>query len=199
LTQRKARKEATRGRVIDAARCLFEEIGYQETPVRAIALRANVSVGGVFTTFEGKVGILAHIVSQTRGALIDQLADAIPSLPGTTEERLKAVIAMAHAAEFPRLRTITAYIGCSYSWSRTLEEEHRALHRKLSQAVLGILSDGVKAGEIAPDADLELLLEMISSVYLRNYRTAWHAGFTCEQLDERIGRQLKILLNGVRP
>ena len=38
-----------------------------------------------------------------------------------------------------------------------------------------------RAGEIAPDVDLELLLEMISSVYLRNYRTAWHAGLTREQ------------------
>lgn len=199
LTLRKAKKEATRTRVIEASRELFEEVGYQETPVRAIAQRAAVSVGGVFTTFEGKAGILAHIVAEQRAQLIDEIAAKSPSLPGTTEERLKAVIAMAHRSEFPRLRTVTAYIGASYGWSKTLEEDHRALHRKLAETLLSILTDGVKAGEIDRNADLEMLLEMISSVYQRNYRTALHAGFTVEQLDQRIARQLPILLNGVRP
>ena len=122
-----------------------------------------------------------------------------PALTGKIEERLKAVIAMAHCSEFPRLRTVTAYIGASYGWSKTLEEEHRALHRKLAETILAILVDGVKTGEIDRDTDLEMLLEMISSVYQRNYRTALHAGFTIEQLDERIARHLPILLNGVRP
>jgi AcrR family transcriptional regulator len=185
--------------VIEASRALFEEIGYQETPVRAIAQRAGVSVGGVFTTFEGKAGILSHIVSEHRTVLIDEIAAAVSTLRGKTEDRLKAVIAMAHRAEFPRLRTVTAYIGASYGWSKTLEEEHRALHRKLSETMLAILADGVKDGEIAHETDLEMLFEMLSSIYQRNYRTALHAGFTIEQLDERIARQLPILLNGVRP
>ncbi len=196
---RKAKKEATRTRVIEASRALFEEVGYQETPVRAIALRAAVSVGGVFTTFEGKAGILAHIVSEHRAVLIDEIAAKAPTLTGRIEEKLKAVIAMAHRSEFPRLRTVTAYIGTSYGWSKALEEEYRALHRKLAETILAILADGVKSGEIARDTDLEMLLEMISSVYQRNYRTALHAGLTIEQLDERIARQLPILLNGVRP
>ena len=199
LTLRKAKKEATRTRVVEASRALFEEIGYQETPVRAIAQRAGVSVGGVFTTFEGKTGILSHIVGEHRAGLIDEIAAIAPTLKGKTEERLKAVIALAHQAEFPRLRTVTAYIGASYGWSKTLEEEHRALHRKLSEAILAILMDGVAAGEIAKETDLEMLLEMLSSVYQRNYRTAFFAGFSVDQLDQRIARQLPILLNGVRP
>src|SRR3954462_6377366 len=107
LTLRKAKKKGTRTRVSEASRALFEELGYQETPVRAIAQRAGVSVGGVFTTFEGKAGILAHIVAEQRAVLIDEIAARAPSLSGTVEERLKAVIAMAHRSEFPRLRTVT--------------------------------------------------------------------------------------------
>lgn len=199
MTLRQARREATRSRVIEASRKLFEEIGYQETPVRAIAQGAGVSVGGVFTTFEGKAGILSHIISEHRAKLIDEIAAAAPSMKGSTEERLKAVIGMAHEAEYPRLRTVTAYIGCSYGWSKTLEEEHRALHRKLSETMMAIFLDGVKAGEIAKETDLAMLVEMLSSVYQRNYRTALYAELSLEQLNDRIARQLPILLNGVRP
>jgi AcrR family transcriptional regulator len=50
LSVRKSQKEATRQRVLDAARDLFETQGYEETTVREIARRAEVAVGSVFTT-----------------------------------------------------------------------------------------------------------------------------------------------------
>src|SRR5205807_7789 len=45
---RQTQKEATRGRVIDAARELFDTQGYQGTTIREIARHAGVSVGSVF-------------------------------------------------------------------------------------------------------------------------------------------------------
>lgn len=199
MTQRKARKEATRGRVIDAARELFEEVGYQETPVRAIAQRAGVSVGGVFTTFDGKAGILAHIVCEDRAATIETISAAVPTLSGSAEQRLKAAISMMHQAEAHRLRTVAAYIGASFGWSQELEDHHRIVHRKLGEAFRAILNDGVKAGEIGKDADLDTLLDLIAAAYLRNYRDAWHGSLTVAELDARVARQLPILLKGCRP
>ena len=58
---RNEQKAATREKVLDAARDLFNEIGYDETTIRAIAERARVSVGSVFTTFASKAeNIPAH-------------------------------------------------------------------------------------------------------------------------------------------
>ena len=51
LSVRKSQKEATRHRVLDAARDLFETKGFDATTVREIASLASVSVGSVFTTF----------------------------------------------------------------------------------------------------------------------------------------------------
>jgi len=42
LNQRQTQKEATRRRVIEAARDLFETVGYEETTVREIATQAGV-------------------------------------------------------------------------------------------------------------------------------------------------------------
>ena len=47
-------KVATRQRVIEAARELFDTQGYQGTTIRDIARNARVSVGSVFTTFASK-------------------------------------------------------------------------------------------------------------------------------------------------
>jgi AcrR family transcriptional regulator len=157
---------ASRARVIDAARSLFEEVGFQATTVRMIAERAGLSPGGVFTTFEDKVAILCQ-----RGQLFDRIEEAAASLEGDTRQRLLAVLTMAHAHEHPRLRMVAAYIGASYSWSRRLEEEHRQLHRRLARVIGAILKEGAERGEIGPDVDLDLLLEIISSTYQRNYRS----------------------------
>jgi AcrR family transcriptional regulator len=142
-----------------------------------IAERAGLSPGGVFTTFEDKVAILSQIVGEQRERLFE----------------------LAHADEFPRLRMVAAYIGASYGWSRTLEEEHRRLHRRLAAVIGAILRDGVERAEIGHHVDLDLLLEVISSVYLRNFRTAYYAGFDEAAMNARASRQLDLIFDGARP
>lgn len=193
---RDAKKQASRARVVEAARILFEEVGFQETTVRMIAERAALSPGGVFTTFEDKVAILCQILGDYREHLFDEIERLAPTLSGSTRERLKAVIALAHSHEFPRLRMVLAYIGASYSWSRKLEEEHRALHRRLANVLVGIVGEGMGRGEIRREVDPDLLVEMISSIYLRNYRTAHYAGLAVADLNARTERQLDLLFEG---
>lgn len=161
-----------------------------------IAERAGLSPGGVFTTFEDKVAILSQIVGEQRERLIDRIEEIAPTLQGNTRERILTIIGVAHEDEFPRLRMMVAYIGASYGWGRRLEEEHRQLHRRLVRVIGAILQEGVARGELRPDVDLELVLEVISSAYLRNYRTAYYAGFDAEALNARVRRQLDIIFDG---
>ena len=185
--------------MVEAARSLFEEVGFHGTTVRMIAERAGLSPGGVFTTFEDKVAILCQIVGEQRERLFQAIEEAAPSLPGDTLQRLLAVLAMAHADEFPRLRMFAAYIGASYAWSRKMEDDHRQLHRRLAQVIGAILRDGVERGEVAAATDLDLLVEILSSVYLRNYRTAVHAGLDEAALNARVERQFNLIFDGARP
>lgn len=185
--------------MVEAARVLFEEVGFQETTVRMIAERAGLSPGGVFTTFDDKIAILCQILAEQRERLFEEIAELVPTLTGSICERIQAVIALAHHHELPRLRMVVAYIGASYGWSRKLEEEHRHLHRRLAVEMRAILQDGVERKEIRHDVDLDLLVEMISSVYLRNFRTAFYAGFDADDLNARIARQLALLFDGGRP
>lgn len=60
--RRRRRAEATRGRVLDAARDLFIERGYVGTTIEAIATRADVAPETVYATFGNKRAVLSAVV-----------------------------------------------------------------------------------------------------------------------------------------
>ena len=60
--RRRQRAQATRLRVLDAARALFLELGYVGTTINAIAERADVAPETVYSTFGNKRSLLSQIV-----------------------------------------------------------------------------------------------------------------------------------------
>lgn len=196
---RDAKKQASRNRVVEAARVLFEQVGFQETTVRMIAERAGLSPGGVFTTFDDKVAILAHILTEDRERLFDEMNRLAPTLTGTVRQRMQQLFEFSLRDEWPRLRMVVAYIGASYGWSQKLEDADSRLHRQARQLLSDLVREGVKAGEIRADVDADLLVDMIAAIYLRNFRTALYAGHDCEDLNQRVRRQLDLMFEGAGP
>jgi len=60
--RRRKRAQATRGRVLEAARALFIEQGYVATTINVIAERADVAPETVYATFGTKRALLAELV-----------------------------------------------------------------------------------------------------------------------------------------
>ena len=87
------RKQATRERVLEAARDLFDEVGYEDAAIREIARRAGVSIGSVFTTFGGKADLLAAVMNDRLESLCGELDRLIPHLRGSTAARLRSIMA----------------------------------------------------------------------------------------------------------
>ncbi len=76
---RRERKKAEKLRRIEAAaRALFREQGYQATTTRAIAERADIAAGTLFTYFPEKRLLLVHIV---RADLDEAIAAALATMP----------------------------------------------------------------------------------------------------------------------
>src|SRR5689334_12109307 len=88
-TLRQSQKEATRQRVLDAARDLFDSHGYQGTTIREIARLAQVSVGSVFTTFASKGEILSEVMQSRLDPLYAEIDRVMPHLRGSTADRLR--------------------------------------------------------------------------------------------------------------
>ena len=91
---RQERKEATRARVLAAARGLFDEVGYEAATIRMVAQRAGVSVGSVFTTFIGKAHLLSQVMADRVEALQAELEKVVPHLRGPAVDRLRSIMAV---------------------------------------------------------------------------------------------------------
>jgi AcrR family transcriptional regulator len=195
---RKQQKEATRQRVVSSARQLFEGVGYEETTIRMIAERAGVSVGSVFTTFESKVDIFNHILFEKFEILFGELQRIAPHLKGSCCDRIVSLMSIAYGVECRQLDLMISHLSASYGWPDRIETENARRHARLTGLFRDCLDRGVKAGELRPDADLELFVETLMAVYLRNYRKAYYERLDAEAMSALIEKQVALIFEGVR-
>lgn len=196
---REAQKQATRDRVVTAARTLFETAGYEQTTIRMIAEQAGVAIGSVFTTFSGKADVLNHILLERFEALFDELDRLAPHLRGTTRERISALLGIAYGVECQRMGLMLAHLAASHGWPEEIEAESRRRHERLFALLRNTLGQGVASGEVRADADLDLLVHMIVAMYRGNYRAGWYDGCDAEALSARMDQQLAVLFLGLAP
>ena len=72
LNRRQAAKVRTRQKVLDAARTLFAERGYDAATIRDIAKGAGMSTGAVFANFQDKAELFEAVFSEEmEGLLLD--------------------------------------------------------------------------------------------------------------------------------
>jgi AcrR family transcriptional regulator len=194
---RESRKQATRERVLAAARELFQEAGYDAATVREIADRAGVSVGSVFTTFSGKAEILSRVMEDRLDGLYAELDQVFPHLRGPTVDRLRSLMAVHYGFETRRLRLFAAYIGASYGWSPGVGVTPLG-HNVRLKAMLGqTVSDGIGRGEVRPDADVETFVDVLLAAYIWNYRRVSHEDADASALISHMDRQIGVLFEGV--
>src|SRR6478609_3987643 len=111
ITPRQSQKEATRNRVIGAARELFDTHGYPGTTIREIARHAGISVGSVFTTFASKGEILAEVMQARLDPLYAELDRVVPHLRGSTADRLRTMFAVHFEFEARQVRLFLSHIA----------------------------------------------------------------------------------------
>ena len=87
-------KSATRKRILDAAKRLFAEEGFEPATTRDIARMAEIAVGTLFNYFPTKESIAMHLASEAHaGATLEFLKRAGGDEQATLEEMLFAYAA----------------------------------------------------------------------------------------------------------
>jgi AcrR family transcriptional regulator len=193
---REARKQATRQRVLDAARQLFEDVGYEEATIRAIARRAGVSVGSIFTCFSSKSHVLCEVMQERLGELYADLERVIPHLRGSTADRCRSLFAVHYAFEFRRLHL---FVAASFDWRADPGLPVMGANPRLRGMVLGCLAEGQVRGDVRGDADVELAADLIIGVYAWNYRFAAAGKALSPQLTALFDRQVGLIFDGLAP
>lgn len=195
---REQQKKATRQKVMDAARDLFDADGYEETTIRAIATKAGVSVGSVFTTFASKADILSEVVAERTTALAAELERVAPHLRGSLTDRLSALLAVHYDFQMRRPKLYLAYIAASFRADHEPGFVRLGANPGLQAPVRTILQRAVDRGELAANADVDLIMNTVVALYGFNYlRVA--DGATTAELTASMDRQLKLLFQGLKP
>ncbi|WP_437284015.1 TetR/AcrR family transcriptional regulator [Sorangium sp. So ce406] len=161
--RRDAQKDATRARILEAARDHFERHGFEAANVRAIAADAGVAAGTVLLHFADKRDLL-------HAALFDDLAATAAEAvrdeqPGPLEQRLHRLAAafFAHYARRPALSKtlLRESLFADPPWQARFAEQVGAAHGR----VVELFDAARAAGEVADDADAALFGVAFFSFY----------------------------------
>jgi len=196
---RQTQKEATRNRVIEAARELFDRQGYQGTTIREIAQHAGVSVGSVFTTFASKYDILSQVMQDRLDGLYAELDRVMPYLRGSTLDRLRTMFAIHFAFEVRHKRLFLAYISATYDWTLPSASTPMGRNRRLQDIISECLAKGVSEGDVDARIDPQEIIDLLMGAYVWIYRlAAWHDA-DAPAMTEVMDRQLGLIATGFAP
>lgn len=103
--------EATRARIVDSALRLFAERGFEQTTMRMIAAKAEVSLGSAYQYFAGKDHLVQAFYERSQ---VEHAAAAAPVLAASRDfgERLRGVLTA-------RIDTMQPYRAFASSFFRT--------------------------------------------------------------------------------
>lgn len=196
---RAEQKQATRERVLCAARELFDRLGYEGTTIREIARQAGVSVGSVFTTFASKGEILSQVMGERLEGLYAELDRVVPHLRGSTADRLRTMFAIHFAFEAPRVHLFLAHISATFDWTQAPGARPYGKTPRLQEIMRECLAKGVSEGDVCPKADLQEIVDLMMAAYAWTYRlSAWN-GADAQQMTAVMDRQIGLIADGFEP
>jgi len=195
LNRRQAAKVRTRQKVLDAARQLFAERGYEPATIRDIAKGAGMSTGAVFANFQDKAELFEAVLSTDMVQLAETMK-AAAATEGAVRARLLAALGAGYHGSLEQLPLVQAVIARSWFQPVAAEMRIRAAIKPILSVVTDTLQAGVREGELSQDADVRLLSELIYDAFLSNYRRAAYDGWTIAQMNERLGKQVDVILAG---
>jgi len=184
-----------RAQLLDIAAKLFAERGFKNTTVRDIADAAGILSGSLYHHFDSKEAMVDELLDSFQRALWQEY-DAIDASDRTPKQKLEAVVRVSFDAidrnhsEVAIFQTDAAYLSSfeRFSYLEERNERFRELWTRL-------LRDGVAAGELRADLDVELVYRFLRDtvwVAVRWYRPGGH-------LEPRqvADQYLHILLEGI--
>jgi AcrR family transcriptional regulator len=198
-TARQTQKEATRRRVLAAAKELFDNQGYEGTTIREIARRAGVSVGSVFTTFDSKGEILSQVMQDRLDGLYAELDRVMPHLRGSTLDRLRTMFAIHFAFESRHTRLFLAHIAAAYDWTLPASARPMGKTPRLQEIICDCLIKGVAEGDVDRQVEPQEIVDLLLAAYVWAYRLAAWKGATAAEMTTVMDRQIELIAAGFTP
>jgi AcrR family transcriptional regulator len=142
---------------------LLGEVGYARLTMDQVAERAGVSKPSLYLRWPNKVALVADAL-QHRARAVPEVPDT-GSLPGDVRVFLTALLRSRDEAS----RALAAVAGEIATNPQLRKAWHRGLAGMLTGCLRAIVTRAIERGELAADADVELLSQLPLSL-LQNWR-----------------------------
>ncbi len=162
---RKKQKAETNELILNMARDLFENLGYEKTTMRKVAAKAEISPGAIFKHFENKSALLAATLFNDIEKTQKRALNTIPQ--GTTLQRQFLYIA-ENFYKYYSIRPVLSKILVKHSlfiegeWAKKFEDQTNRFIQKTVQ----LIKEAQKRKEIRKDTNAEILASVFFSQYL---------------------------------
>ncbi len=150
------REEATRKSILSAARDVFVAKGFHEATTHDVARAAGLSVGSIYTYFASKDELIRECILAANKAESDAVLQDLRS-DGSSEARMKRAIAgwYRFTVEAPGVPAFLAEAWAVASRKPLIRDMVARRHERIVTVATVVLQEGVAAGELAPDLDVE--------------------------------------------
>jgi AcrR family transcriptional regulator len=194
MTRRALAKQLTRTKLLQAARGMFADRGYEAATVRDIAAAADLSTGAVFASFADKADLFSEVIVAEYEFLYASMAAATDET-APARETLLNLLSLAYEVYLTQIRLVQAALG--FCWTRNLLSEKRHIEaRDLVRGHLAsVLQRGVDSGELSASLNVKLTSEMLWETHLSNYRGVIFEGWGRDALRARMASQLDVLIS----
>jgi AcrR family transcriptional regulator len=164
LSRRERRKRELRDRILETARGLFAEQGFQETRVADVCERADIAQKTFFNHFPTKLDLLREIAHAGIEQLMLEIEEIRKAEIGTPERivRFFETVAGHMSDEGPKNRELLVELVHLISGDA---DERSDQVRRLHEGFRGIVDDGLALGDVTRRHDPQDLTEMILGAY----------------------------------
>ncbi len=146
----KVPKTNTKERIIDSARELFAEKGYQQTTVMDISKKAGLSEAALYEYFQGKEGLLLTIPDLWVSQLLNDLDGQLFGIKGASNKLRKFLWWYLHKVEESPLDAKIVYLFLKTN-AKFMETEVYSNVKALYGHLIDIFEEGRREGEMKPD------------------------------------------------
>jgi len=192
-TARDLQREATRAKLMEAARKLFSEYGYEDVSVTDIGKEAGVSHAMIYANFSDKAGLLYEIVRENNAPQLPAAQKAAQS-SGNAIDRIMKVLGVWAKYDLADPELLAVMQAYSWTWSDQMEVdniEERDMHTNILSA---LVDEGVANSEFASQLDPDVAAEALFAIYTWGLRPAVFGDVSPAGCIKRLRPQVELLL-----
>jgi AcrR family transcriptional regulator len=145
-------------RLLNVARTLFAEKGFEGTSVQDVVVAAGVTKGAMYHYFSSKDDLLYEIYGRVLRMQMERLEKFV-SQEGSVEERLHAAAADVVATTTENLESTTIFFRSLHQLSEEKQKEIRRERRRYHETFRAMVVEGQQSGVFRDDISADLCVD----------------------------------------